>query len=233
MQEILHELTSIGGRMITIIPLMLFVTIWMGKRSIAEVPVFDFLIIITLGAVVGADIAEPKVPHLHTALVVVVIGLMQVIVSKIVLKNRWFGRLITFEPTVVIADGKFLDAKLRLIRYSIDNILMMLRENDVFDISEVKLAIVEANGRLTVLKKQAQPEARQQPEISYPVVVDGRLYRDVLQSLNLSEPWLRKELKQRGVPGLESLFFASVNQAGDLTLSLKGEGQRPEVQIFH
>lgn len=228
MQEIWKEILLIGGRLVTIMPLMLFVTIFMGKRSIAEVPVFDFLIIITLGAVVGADIAEPKVPHMHTALAVLAIGLMQYIVSKFVLKNRRFGRLITFEPTVVISDGKFLDSKLRHIRYSVDNILMMLRENDVFDLAEVQLAIIEANGRLTVIKKKEQKTS-----ISYPVVVEGRVYQDVLQNLNLSESWLRDELKKRGVNDLDALFFVSANEAGDLNLSLKGEKIRPEVQIFH
>ncbi|MCS3600250.1 uncharacterized membrane protein YcaP (DUF421 family) [Bacillus sp. JUb91] len=36
----------------------------MGKRAIGELPIFDFLIIITLGAVVGADIADPSIKHL-------------------------------------------------------------------------------------------------------------------------------------------------------------------------
>lgn len=49
---------------------MLFVTIMMGRRSIAELPVFDFLVVITLGAVVGADLADPNIDHIHTGVTV-------------------------------------------------------------------------------------------------------------------------------------------------------------------
>ncbi|MFD2878438.1 YetF domain-containing protein [Paenibacillus rhizoplanae] len=38
-------------------------------------------------------------------------------------------------------------------RYPIDNILQMLREVDIFDISEVDTAVLEANGKLTAFKK--------------------------------------------------------------------------------
>ncbi len=49
------EILKVYGRIITIIPCLLIMTLFMGKRAIGEVPVFDFLIIIVLGAVAGAD----------------------------------------------------------------------------------------------------------------------------------------------------------------------------------
>ncbi|MFC8685625.1 hypothetical protein [Brevibacillus porteri] len=56
--EGIGESMLVIGRVCTIIPLLLLVTLFMGKRSIGELPVFDFIIIITLGSVAGADIAE-------------------------------------------------------------------------------------------------------------------------------------------------------------------------------
>uniref|UniRef100_A0A0M0KLI4 DUF421 domain-containing protein n=1 Tax=Halalkalibacterium halodurans TaxID=86665 RepID=A0A0M0KLI4_ALKHA len=64
--ELAKDFVVLLARVLTILPLMLLVTMIMGKRSIAELPVFDFLIILTLGAVVGADLADPSIPHLHT-----------------------------------------------------------------------------------------------------------------------------------------------------------------------
>lgn len=153
MMETVKEIFIIYGRIITILPLLLIVTLFMGKRSIGELPVFDFLIIITLGAVVGADIADPNIRHIHTAAAVIAIGLLQKVISKIVIKNRMIGKIITFEPTVVIKNGTFLVGNLRRLRYSLDNVLQMLREKDIFDIKDVELAIVEANGKLTVYKQ--------------------------------------------------------------------------------
>ena len=135
MLEFMKDMLLILGRIVTIIPLLLFTTLFMGKRAIGELPVFDFLIVIILGALVGADIAEPDIKHLPTAFAIIAIGVFQRIVTRWKISNRKIGRLLTFEPTVVLQNGKFVNENLKKIRYSIDNILQMLREKDVFDIN--------------------------------------------------------------------------------------------------
>lgn len=83
------EILKVYGRIITIIPCLLIMTLFMGKRAIGEVPVFDFLIIIVLGAVAGADIADPDIPHVYTFLTIIAIGVLQIIV-KIEIKTPSF-----------------------------------------------------------------------------------------------------------------------------------------------
>ncbi|GIM29965.1 DUF421 domain-containing protein [Clostridium polyendosporum] len=227
--HLIKELLIVSGRIVTILPLMLVIVLYMGKRSIGELPVFDFLVIITLGAVVGADIADPKIEHIHTAVAIVLIGIFQKIVSKLKIKYRKFGHLITFEPTIVIQDGKFIVSNLTKIRYSIDNVLQMLREKEVFDISEIFLGIVESNGNISILKKPNKAEVtiedmnltRKEPSLSYPVIVDGILYNDTIVKLNLSETWLKQHLANLGINSLEEVFFASVNMKRELHVSPK------------
>lgn len=96
--ETVKELLLVAGRIVTIFPLILLTTLYMGKRSIGELPVFDFLVIISLGAVVGADIADPNIEHLHTSFAIVLIGIIQRTVSYLVIRSRKFGKWITFEP---------------------------------------------------------------------------------------------------------------------------------------
>lgn len=146
MIEFIKEIGVIFGRIITILPLLLFITIFMGKRAIGELPIFDFIIVIILGAVVGADIADPEIKHFPTIIAIIAIAIFQRIVANWKISNRKIGRLITLEPTVVIHHGKLLNRNIKKIRYSIDNILQMLREKDIFDMSEVQTAVVEANG---------------------------------------------------------------------------------------
>lgn len=90
--EIIKDLGLVAGRIITMIPLMLFVTLFMGRKAIGELPVFDFLVILILGALVGADIADPDIRHIPTAFAIVSIGIVQKIFSVGVLKFRWFHR---------------------------------------------------------------------------------------------------------------------------------------------
>ncbi|MBU8907571.1 DUF421 domain-containing protein [Desertibacillus haloalkaliphilus] len=203
-------------------------TMIMGRRSIGELPVFDFLVVLILGSVVGADLADPSIDHIHTAVAIILIALFQVFVTKTKITNRTFGRLITFEPVIVIYQGKFLIENLTKIRYSIDNILQMLRENDVFDVSDVKIAIIEGNGKLTIHKKGEKSAVtvedlgltKKKTGLSFPVIIDGEIYYDVLEKLKLDEQWLKDQLQQAGISKAQSVFFASVNEQHQLHVSI-------------
>ncbi len=240
MVETLKEILVVYGRIITIYPLLLFAALMMGKRSIGELPVFDFLIILSLGSLVGADIADPKIVHLHTALAVVGVALLQRVFSSVSIKRRWFGRLITFEPTIVIRNGEFVMGAMKKIRYSLDNILQMLREKDVFDISEVEVGIIEANGKLTVLKKATKLTPtledlnifKSKAGVSYPVIVEGKIYTDILNQLELDEAWILGELSKHGL-NRNDIFFASVNAKNELTYSVVNNKTSSPPDILH
>src|SRR5690606_13929641 len=88
----IKEILLVYGRIITILPLLLVMTLYMGKRSIGQLPVFDLLIIITLGSVVGADIADPHVEHIHTAFAIVGIAILQRVITYLILRHRKIGR---------------------------------------------------------------------------------------------------------------------------------------------
>ncbi|MDF1510218.1 DUF421 domain-containing protein [Robertmurraya sp. DFI.2.37] len=234
------DLLKIIGRIITILPLLLMVTLIMGKRSIGELPVFDFLVIIVLGSVVGADIAEPKVNHIYTVISVVVIGLLQIFVSLLKIHNRRLGKLLTFEPTIVIHNGQFLLNNMQRIRYSIDNVLNMLRENNVFNVKDVELAIIEANGSLSVKLIHPKEPAKIEnihaivPEqgIEIPVIIDGVINNDVLQSFNLDQAWLEKELEKKKITNINSVFYAAINHGKELHVSPKEHRSSEQIPII-
>lgn len=206
----------------------------MGKRSIGELPVFDLLVIIVLGSVVGADIAEPKVNHFYTLIAVIAIGILQIIVSTIKIQNRKMGRLLTFEPTIVIHNGQFLVHNMKKLKYSIDNVLQMLREKNVFNVKDVELAIVEASGSLSVKlvppKEPAKVEnihsiVKDTRGIEVPIIMDGTIYPHILQAYDLDEAWLKEQLRTRNITDYKSVFYASINQSRELHISIKHETQ--------
>lgn len=227
------------GRIVTILPLLLFFTLYMGKRSIGELPVFDFLIIITLGAVVGADIADPAIEHIHTATAIVGLALLQKLISTIVLKSRKIGKALTFEPTIVIMDGVLMVKNLRKIQYSLDNILQMLREKDIFDLSVVKLGIIEANGKISVYKKPNKSQVLREDVgienttdiVPYPVIIEGKIDQDTLTELGTNESWLMEQLQIKGIKKVEDVFFASLTS--DLKLHLSPVNKLTPKHIKH
>ncbi|HAQ06769.1 MAG TPA: DUF421 domain-containing protein [Bacillus bacterium] len=239
--KLLEEMLILLGRVITILPLMLFATLFMGRRSIGELPIFDFLILLALGAVVGADIADPGIPHIHTAVAIILIALLQKLVAYLKIKNRKVGKLLTFEPTIVINEGKFIVENLNEIQYSIDNILMMLREKDVFDVSAVQVGILESNGKLTVFKKAEKSSVavedlqitKKSDDFAFPLIIDGVIYKEVLQQLKLDESWLVEKLAEKSIYDVSEVFFASINEQKSFHISLKEEAGIQLPLIYH
>lgn len=224
--DYMMDFLKVAFRIITIFPLMLLIAHYMGKRSIGELPVFDFLVILALGAVVGADIADPKIEHIHTAVAIVLIGLLQRAVSTLAIRVRKFGKMISFAPTVIVHNGNLLKENLKSVRYSIDNVLQMLREKDVFSLDEVELAVIEANGRLSVYKKPLKATVtvedlgliRKETGFAYPLILEGSVAKDVLSFMNKDMPWLESKLQEQGF-NISDVFFASINDELDVKVS--------------
>lgn len=225
--ETASDLLQIAVRVFTILPLMLFVTLFMGRRSVGELPVFDYLIIITLGSVVGADIAEPKINHIYVAFAVIVIGILQKLFAELTIRNQKFKGLTTFDPVVVIKDGILIVKNIKKIKYSLENILELLREYGIFNLTEVSIALIEANGRLSVYKKpELAPVSLQDLNITksgggiaYPVIKEGRVLQQVLNDLHITEDWLYAQLKNQGIDTPKAVFFATVDDNRQVYIS--------------
>ncbi|EGO63392.1 DUF421 domain-containing protein [Acetonema longum] len=230
--EIAADLLKILGRVLTILPLMLLVALFMGRRAVGELPVFDFLIVLTLGSVVGADIAEPEVNHIYIAFAIIAIGVLQKLFSELTIRNQQFKKLTTFEPVIVIKDGVFIVKNIKKVKYSLENILEFLREEGIFNINEVGLALIEANGRLSVYKKpETAPVSPQDLEIAktssgiaHPVIVEGKIVQHTLNGLGLTEDWLSVQLKSQGINNTTTVFFAAVDDNRQVQISLYGNG---------
>ncbi|WP_239421833.1 DUF421 domain-containing protein [Bacillus sp. CGMCC 1.16541] len=221
--EIALDSLKVIGRIVTILPLLLFVTLLMGKRSVAELPVFDFLIVMTIGAVVGADIADPNIDHIHTAVAIIAIALLQTTVAKLKIKNRSVGNKLTFEPTVVIYQGQFIVEQMVKIEYSIDNLLQMLRGHEIYFLEDVELAIIEASGEMSVKKKNVGQvvSPRIRGGIELPAVVDGKVDKDVLNYFHVTEEWLHAQLQSLHVKRVEDVFYCGMDDTKHLHISLK------------
>ncbi|MCC5909785.1 MAG: DUF421 domain-containing protein [Clostridiaceae bacterium] len=221
------EYVQITLRIISIMALLLILVLLTGRRKIGELPVFDFLTIIVLGSVVGADIADPEIHHLPTAYAIVLIVAIQYLMSYFIIKNRKFGNKVTFGPTVIIKNGEFVKSNMKRLKYSIENVLMYLREKDIFDLSEVEFAIVEDSGNISVMKKsEFQPLTASDMSIpttykglSTPLIIEGKVNEDNLKSMAVDKAWLQTQLKNHGINSFDEAFYVDINAEGRLYIS--------------
>ncbi|MGG0658109.1 DUF421 domain-containing protein [Rummeliibacillus pycnus] len=206
-EVILRSITSFG--------LLLIVTRILGKQTISQMTIFDFVAAISLGAI-SANLSfntSIKVHHMIIALVIYVIIIFMI--ALISLKSRKARKFLAGDPTIVIQNGKILEKNMNKMRYTLDYLNQQLREKDVFNIEEVLFAIVETNGTLTVLKKpQFRNVTRQDlmipitPEINLPIelIMDREVIKENLEQNNLTESWLHLELKKRSLVQHDVLY---------------------------
>lgn len=217
----------IALRIVSIMALFLFLILKTGRRKLGELPVYDFLSVIVIGSVIGADIAEPDIPHLPTMFAVVILIALQFLVSKLLINNKKIARKITFGPTVIIQKGQFIKANMKRLKYPVENVLMALREKDIFDLNEVEYAIIEGSGNISVLKKSqflplTPSDMKLQPGskgLSVPLITDGQVHDDNLRQLKRDRAWLAAQLNQAGIEDFSEVFYADYSEGGSLYVS--------------
>lgn len=221
----------------TVVALFLAVSLIMGKRHIGELAVFDLVITVTLGAVAGADLADPDIPHMPTVFAIVLLGGIHFLISRYILRYRSVGHWLTMDPTVMIQQGIIRWDNLAKLRYTVDELLSHLREKDVFDLHDVEYAVLEPNGALSVKRKpEKQPATAADAGIHptstglpVPVVLEGRAHREGLSASGRDLAWLDAALERQGYASPAEVFLAMVDAEGKLYVSPKNQPARETV----
>ena len=107
-------------------------------------------------------------------------------------KNEKIRDIIYGKAEILIINGKIDVNVMKKDRYNLDDLISHLHANNIASPLEVKFAILEANGKLTVFKKDSKilwPE---------PIIKDGKLIQTVVNKLNINLDKFNNELFKRG-----------------------------------
>lgn len=74
------------------------------------------------------------------------------------LKSDKFRTLICGHPVIIIKEGQVLENQLKRLRISYEDLYSLLRQQEVFDIKNIKYAIVETNGSVSLLKYEEEQQ---------------------------------------------------------------------------
>ena len=194
----------------------------LGKQQISQLSFFDYVLGITIGS-----IAATLTTELDSRAWIHFVGLVVWTASVFALqwiceKWRYVSKFVDGEPAIVIMNGKIMENTMRKIRYRASDLMEQLRDKGVFDLNEVEFAILETNGKLSVLKKpQFQPVTPQHLNIpSLPgdmgteLIYDGQIIKQNLENLNVTEEWLYSQLKAKGIKDVSEVFLATITSQG-------------------
>ncbi|MCT8137054.1 DUF421 domain-containing protein [Anaerobacillus sp. CMMVII] len=218
------EYMEVMIRTIVAFSLLLIGARFLGKQTISQMTIFDFIAAITLGAITAALAYNVRLkPHtlVFSYIIFVLVIFMTAFIST---KSRKWRKFFAGDPTVVIQNGKILESNMRKMRYTLDYLNQQLREKEVFNIDEVLFAIIETNGTLTVLKKPQYRNVTRQdlmiatnPESRLPIelIMDGEIIEKNLKENKLPQTWLNTELNNRNLH-LKEVVYAVLLANGNI-----------------
>ncbi|WP_240794253.1 DUF421 domain-containing protein [Bacillus sp. BHET2] len=185
--------------------LIIFIFRIMGKREIGELSILDLVVFMMIAEMAVMAIEQPNDPIIHTVLPMGVIVLIQVLFAWFSLRSKSFRELLDGKPSVIIHNGKIDDNVMKKQRYNYDDLLLQLREKDIFNLADVEFAILEPSGKLSVIKKDKDTPH----SLTLPLVLDGQVQTTHLDMIGKTAFWLRKELRDRGFKDLKEISFCS------------------------
>lgn len=211
---------------------LLILTRILGKRQLAQLNFFDYVLGITIGSIASSLSIDPDLKLAPTWIALLLWAFWGLVTSSVGLYSRRLRKVLDGEPTVVIQNGHILEGALKRLNYNLDDLRMQLRNKDVFSIAEVEFAIVEPGGQLSVLKKsQLLPVTPADLNIpteykgpATELITDGHIIHENLKQIGLSEEWLRGEVRGRG-HDVSDVYYAELDTQGNLYVDLHDDLQ--------
>ncbi len=204
--EFIRALTIIYKTMVIYFIILLVIRI-MGKREVGQLSPFDLVIAIMIGELAVFPIEERQITLLEGLLPIILLGILEIMLALISLKNNYLRGLINGRPEILIEDGQIKYQALRRTKYNINDLLQQLRKKNIFDLTDVKMAILETSGDLSVLEKG-------KGKIRYPVVIDGAISINP-HLVKVDKEWLLKKISEDGYK-LSEIILATIDETKNI-----------------
>ncbi|HWR45377.1 DUF421 domain-containing protein [Sporomusa sp.] len=205
--------------------IVLLLTRTFGQKQLAQMTLFDFVSIIILGALAVFTLVTHTL-NIFTGLITLAVwGGLFLLSNYLSLKTFPARKLLEAEPVIVIHNGKILENNLSKTYYNVTGLLEQLRTKNIFDLTEVKIGILEIDGELSILKKTdiqtKNPAARK--FTGKELIIDGQIIDTTLRRVGITREWLLYELNKRGIPDCDEVALAAITPTGKLYIDIKDD----------
>ncbi|CEI84528.1 UPF0702 transmembrane protein YetF [Oceanobacillus oncorhynchi subsp. incaldanensis] len=195
---------------------LFLITKLLGKTQISQITPFDFISALLLGELVGNALFDPNAGIPEIAFVVALYAILMYIIEIVSQKYKRTRHLLEGSPTIIIHRGKLVRDMMKKTKLDINQLQHLLREKDVFSISEVEFAVLEANGTVSVLKKTdyqtpTRKDLKLSPQdVTLPITLinDGEIIQDNMEEKNLPLSWLEESIHEQGYKDVSEIFYA-------------------------
>ena len=184
---------------------LVFVINVSGKGNLAPASASDQVQNYVLGGIIGGVIYNPSISILQFINILLIWVILVLTQKWLKTNNIFLKKMVDGEPTTVIKRGKINVEATRKSGLSANDLAFKLRSQGIYSIKNVKRAVIEQNGQLiVVLTGDENPK--------YPIITDGKVQINSLESMDKTEEWLMSTLKEMGYKDIKNIFLAEYDK---------------------
>lgn len=215
------------------ITLLFILTKIMGQREMSQLSIFDYFITITIGSIAAELSTSLEDNFVQPIIAMIVYALITLIVSILNTKFVKLRPFLSGKTLILYDDGTLFKENFKKAKIDLNEFLVQCRTNGFFNLSDIKTALLEENGKISFLpysdKRPANPSdfniKPKEEEILTNLILDGKIMQENLQELGFDETWLLKKLKKQGITKTNNIFLATYCSDGNLSVYLSGNVQ--------
>jgi uncharacterized membrane protein YcaP (DUF421 family) len=201
----------------------------MGRKQISQLTFFDYTVGITIGSIAAMAAVDRSIPVLDGIMSIFIWTILTILISEISLKNIYLRLLIDSEPLLIIDKGKVIYKNMKKARYNIGDLLMQLRNKDIFKLTDVEAAILEPDGKLSVLKKTGLEAVTakdlninsSKSGITLELILNGKILNKHLDKISKDKTWLLNQINLKGIKNIKDIVFLGIQADGEIYFVLK------------
>ena len=226
------EILEVSYRALISLVTLFLITKLLGKKQVSQFSLFDYVIGISIGNFAAEVTINLEAEWINGVVAVLIFGVVAYLVSILTMKSIVARRFFMGAPTVVIQNGKIIKESLKRVKFDINDLLEECRNNDVFDLNQINYALMEANGKLSILlKPEYLPLTPNDMKVKVNknglvanIIIDKKIMKNNLSQMGKDEKWLMKELKVKGV-SLEDVLLGTLDIDDKLTIYKQKENE--------
>lgn len=176
----------------------------MGKREIGQLGVIDLIVSILIAELVAISIENIEDSMFLTIVPIMLLVILEIVLAFISIKSRTFRTVFGGKPSLIIVNGRINYHEMVRQRYSMDDLLISLRQKEIRNIEDVEYAFLEPNGKLSVFKYNFFKLRSAYP---MPLIVDGNIQTKALKYIHKTKPWIEHELSKKKL-SVKDVFYA-------------------------
>lgn len=213
--------------------LYLFVTLGMrimGKRQIGDLQPNELVITILISEIAAIPIQDINQPVINGIIAIFMLVILEILISIITMKSAKIRKVVDGKSAIIIRDGVMDQKLMKQMRVTVADLMEVLRLQNVFHIDQVAYAILETNGKMSVLLKPEYLPAtvgdlnKSSPDTGMPalVITDGVVLEDGIQLAGSSRQQVNHILQTHRLE-YNQVFLMTIDKSGKHLIIKKEE----------